>query len=117
MFVPPPDMNFKVYVRDAEHGWEDVFTETIDAHQRQHLGGHENFFLSLSTAVHYYVSCSSDKDFFKIDDGSNSQLRVLEKILVGYLQSKYGKRPVNMETIIQVQNVRTGKIYAHYYKN
>ena len=117
VFTPIPDMNFNVYIRDAEHDWTDIYNETVNAHQNDRLGGNENLFLSLSSAVHYYVASVDDKSFVKKNDGSNSQLRVLQKISEGCMLSKHGKRPVNMETIIQVCNVRTGKVYAHYYKN
>lgn len=110
-------MNFNVYVRDAEHDWRDIYTETVNAHQNDRLGGNENLFLSLSSAVFYHVASVEDTSFVKKDDGNNPQLHVLQRILVGCMISKYGKPPVNMETIIRVSNVRTGKIYAHYYKN
>lgn len=117
MFAPVPDSNFNVYIRDNEHDWEDVFSETINAHQSNRLRGNENLFLSLSTAVRYYVSSVEDNSFIKVDDGSNPKFKVLEKILVSYMISKYGKRPEKMETIIRVQEINSGKVYAHYYKN
>lgn len=117
MFVPIPKQNFNIYIRDEEHGWEDIFGQTLNEHQCNRLGGNENLLLSLVAGVHYYASSVGATNFIATDDGSNPYLKVLEKVLTGYMTSKYGKRPVKMETIIRIHDLSSHKIYAHYYKN
>jgi hypothetical protein len=117
MFVPVPKQNFRVFVRDERHDWRDVFSEVILAHQKNRFGGYENTFLSMSSALRYYAAGSEKTSFFKTDDGTNMNLRVLDQVLLGYWESLYSERSQNMEIIIMITNTDTGKSVAHYYKN
>lgn len=117
MFVPPPNQNFKLFVKDDQHDWKDVFSEVVQQHQSNRLGGHENTFLSLSGALRYYSSTAEKKSFLKVDDGNNINLRVLDQVLVGYCMSQHQERPRNMEIIILITDTYDNKSYAHYYKN
>lgn len=117
MFVPIPKQNYIIYIRDEEHDWEDVFAMTLNDHQSNRLNGNENLFLSLVSGVHYYASTVNGNSMIKLDEGCSPYLRVLEKVLVGYMISKHGKRPVQMETIIKIHDVKSNKTYAHYIKN
>lgn len=117
MFVPIPKQNYAIYIRDKEHDWEDVFAETLDKHQSNRLKGSENLFLSLVSGVHYYASAVTGNSLIKTDEGCSPYLKVLEKVLVGYMTSKYGKNPVQMETIVKIHDVKSNKTYAHYIKN
>ena len=117
MFVPVPKLNFNIYVRDDEHGWEDIFASTILKHQNNRFNGNENLNLSLVAGAHYYASSVSADSFVTKDEGLNPYLGVLKKILTGYWITKYGKAPLHMETIVKIQEINSGKIYVHYYKN
>jgi len=117
MFVPPPNQNFRVFVKDDQHDWKDVFSEVVQAHQSNRFGGNENTFLSMSSALRYYSSTAEKTSFYKIDEGMNINLRVLDQVLVGYCLSKHKEWPKKMEIIILITDTYDGKSYAHYYKN
>jgi hypothetical protein len=117
MFVPVPKQNFRIFMKDDQHDWEDVFSEVLDVHQRCRLGGGENAFLSMGSAIRYYASSSEPANFLKSNNGSNMDLRVLNQVLVGYWQSKYKERPKHMQLIIMITDAQTGISYAHYYKD
>jgi hypothetical protein len=117
MFVPVPKQNFKVFMKDDRHQWIDIFSEVIDAHQRNRLGSHENTFLSMSSALRYYAASSEPKSFLRRNNGYSTDLLVLYQVLVGYWQWKYKERPKYTELIIMISDAQTGVSYAHYYKN
>jgi hypothetical protein len=117
MFAPIPKQNYNIYVRYEGHDWHDVFNEVITAHQTNRFAGYENLSLSLSSAIRYYASSVESVNTYKVDDGSNVNLRVIEKILVKYISKKECAVPKNMETIIRIKDVDGTADHSHYYKN
>lgn len=117
MFAPIPKQNYTIYVRYDGHDWYDVFNEVVMAHQNNRFSGHENISISLSSAIRYYASSIESANTYKVDDGSNVNLKVIEKILIKYISKKDGTAPKNMETIIRIRDVDGSADHSHYYLN
>ena len=115
MFVPVPKQNFNIYVKYEGSNWGDVFNEVVLAHQRNRLGGYENFALSLSSAVRYYASSVKNENTFEVYKGGNVNYDVLEKIIKRHLSHKNGTEPKNLEIIIRVVNSYGNTQHSHYY--
>lgn len=117
MFAPIPKQNYNIYVRHEGHDWYDVFNEVVMAHQNNRFGAYENISISLSSAIRYYASSVESANTYKKDDGSNVNLKVIEKILIKYISKKEGAAPKNLEVIIRIRDVNGSGDHSHYYLN
>lgn len=112
--MPPPQQNFKLFVKYSPNEWEDLFDKINSVHQANRLGGKEALLLSLSNSLRYYVA--SVPPVSRIEtDRENINFKILEKIIKGYYKNRRNSSGQS-EILIAIENINSNTIHFHYYK-
>ena len=114
--MPSEQENYKLFVRyrseDGKTEWRDLFSDLITKHQNNRFAGNEIIVQSLSNALKYY-SARMERTSGIMNDRSNVNFMVLEKIVKQYYFNKEDKNLEGLELLIIIENKNA--VLAQYY--
>jgi hypothetical protein len=115
LFAPAPDCNYSLLAMYDDQGPKvlDVFSEIVQKHQANRLGGHEPLVLAFSNSIHYFEKNSPGQQALNGPVKNDLNFTILERAVKGYLKEtrQLGQIPVRLFLVVDNIHTQQRRVY------
>jgi hypothetical protein len=116
LFVPPPNVNYKLFVEYDDHGIQkkDIFQEILLQHQKNRLKGYGPLLLAFSNSIHYFEKATEQTKQLNGPIKDDKYFEIIEKSALNYLKHTYGNGIKDLKLTLVIEDIHSRRQRAYF---